>query len=90
MSDPGRENNGIANMHTSIRHQLDESLREANTLQHLFCPDKKNIKSEIAWSQFRAQFAPGFEDVLDFGVNNGLYSPSEPLEKCVSQSTRKV
>ena len=79
MSDPGSENNGIANMHTMMRHQLDPSLRD--TLQHLFCHDKKNIKSEIGWSQFRAQWTPGFEDLFDFGVNSGLYTASDALEK---------
>lgn len=79
MSDRGRENNGIANMHTLVRHQLDPTLRD--TLQHRFCTDKKNIKSEIGWSQFRAQWAPGFEDLFDFGINSGLYTPSDPLEK---------
>jgi hypothetical protein len=81
MSDPGSENNGIANMHTATRHQLDPSLRD--TLQHRFCRDKKNIKSEIGWSQFRAQWAPGFEDLFDFGVNSGLYAASDALEKYV-------
>jgi hypothetical protein len=81
MSDPGRENNGIANMHTMIRHQLDPSL--CDTLQHRFCPDKKNIKSEIGWSQLRAQWAPGFEDLFEFGVNAGFYTVSDPLEKYV-------
>ena len=76
MSDSRRENNGIANMHTLIRHQLDPSLR--NTLQHRFCPDKKNIKY---WSQFHAQLTPGFEDTFDFGVNSGFYTASDPLEK---------
>jgi hypothetical protein len=79
MSDPGPENNGIANMHTLMRHQLDPSLRD--TLQHLFCHNKTNIKSEIGWSQFRAQWAPGFEDLFDFGVNSGFYTASDPLEK---------
>ena len=79
MSDPGSENNGIANMHTLTRHQLDLSL--CGTLQHLFCCDKKNIKSEIGWSQFRAQWAPGFEDFFDFGVNSGFYTALDPLEK---------
>lgn len=79
MSDRGRENNGIANLHTAIRHQLDPSLRE--TLQHRWCIDKTNIKAEAMWSQFRSQFTPGFEDVLDHGINTGLYSPSDPLEK---------
>ncbi|KIL56954.1 hypothetical protein M378DRAFT_16621 [Amanita muscaria Koide BX008] len=81
MSDRGRENNGIANLHTTIRHQLDPSLR--GTLQHRWCINKMNIKAEAGWSQFRSQWAPGFEDLLDFGVNNGLYSPSDPLENLV-------
>ena len=79
MSDRGRENNGIANLHTTIRHQLDASLR--NTLQHRWCINKMNIKAEAAWSQVRSQWTPGFEDLLDIGVNDGLYSPSDPLEK---------
>lgn len=79
MSDRGRENNGIANMHTAIRHELDPSLR--GTLQHRFCVDKKNIKAEIGWSLFRRQFTPGFENILDHGVNTGLYDVSNPLEK---------
>jgi hypothetical protein len=33
------------------------------------------------WSQLRRQFTPGFEDILDFGVNNGLYKADDPLEK---------
>ncbi len=79
MSDPGHENNGIANMHTLVCHQLDPSL--SDTLQHRFCRDKKNIKAKIGWSQFRAQWAPGFEDMFDFGVNSGHYMSSNPLEK---------
>ena len=79
MSDRGRENNGIASMHTAIQHQLDPSLH--NTLQHRWCINKMNIKAEAGWSQFRSQWAPGFEDLLDFGVNTGIYSPSDPLEK---------
>lgn len=75
MSDPGTENNGIANTHTAMRHELDPSLHD--TLQHLFCCDKTNIKSEIGWSQFHAQFTPGFEDLFDFGVNSGLYTALE-------------
>ncbi|GLB40063.1 hypothetical protein LshimejAT787_0705730 [Lyophyllum shimeji] len=81
MSDRGRENNGIANMHTVIRHRLDPSLR--GTLQHRFCVRTTNIKPEAGWSQFRAQWAPGFEDLFDYGINGGLYSPSDPLENLV-------
>ncbi|KAK2463877.1 hypothetical protein APHAL10511_004049 [Amanita phalloides] len=81
MSDRGRENNGIANMHTTIRHQLDPSLRD--TLQHRWCIDKSNIKAEAGWSQLRSQWSPGFEDVLEYGINGGLYSPSNALENLV-------
>ncbi|KAK2460513.1 hypothetical protein APHAL10511_007476, partial [Amanita phalloides] len=62
-----------------IRHQLDPSLQD--TLQHCWCIDKTNIKAEAGWSQFHSQWAPGFEDVLDFGVNTGKYDPLNPLEK---------
>lgn len=78
-SDRGRENNGIANMHTAIRHQLDPTLRD--TLQHRWCIDKSNIKAEAMWAQLRRQFTPGFEDILDKGVNDGLYDVNNPLEK---------
>ncbi|KAH7919680.1 hypothetical protein BV22DRAFT_1050884 [Leucogyrophana mollusca] len=29
------------------------------------------------------KFTPGFEDILDKGLNNGLYDPDDPLEKLV-------
>lgn len=78
-SDRGRENNVVANCHTCTQHRLDPSL--SDTLQHRWCIDKTNVKPEAAWSQLRRQFTPGFEDKLDYGVNNGLYDPSDPLEK---------
>ncbi|KAF5377194.1 hypothetical protein D9615_006459 [Tricholomella constricta] len=78
-SDRGRENNGVANMHTSLRHRLDPSL--SDTLQHRWCIDKKNIKPEALWSQLRRQFTPGFEKRLDEGLNNGWYDPNNPIEK---------
>lgn len=79
MSDRGRENNGVANIQTVVRHRLDPSL--IGTLQHYFCVQTDNIKSESTWSQVRRQWSPGFEDVLEFGVRNGLYDPSKALEK---------
>jgi len=78
-SDRGTENNGVVNFHTVTCHQLDPSL--VGTLQHHWCVEKSNIKPEIAWSLLRHQFTPGFEDHLDFGYNNGLYNPDDPLEK---------
>jgi hypothetical protein len=83
-SDRGTENNVIANCQTVIRHRLDPSL--VDTLQHRWCVDKSNIKSEAMWSQLRRQFTPGFENQLDYGLNNGLYNPDDPLEKYVTSS----
>ncbi|KAG6818632.1 hypothetical protein H0H93_003299 [Arthromyces matolae] len=80
-SDRGRENNGMANCHTVLRHKLDPSLE--GTLQHRWTVEKQNIKPEAAWSQLRRQFTPGFENILDEGLNDGFYDPSDPLESLV-------
>lgn len=80
-SDPGKENNGTANCHTSIRHHLDPSL--IRTLQHRWKREKNNVKPEGVWSQYRRQFTPGFESILDYGVQNGLYDVNDHLEKYV-------
>ncbi|KIK32075.1 hypothetical protein CY34DRAFT_760918 [Suillus luteus UH-Slu-Lm8-n1] len=80
-SDPSTENNGIANGHTMLRHLQDPAL--ARTLQHKFKGQHRNIKPEIFWSQLRRRWAPGFEDVLDFGLNNGIYNPDDALERLV-------
>jgi hypothetical protein len=78
-SDPGTENNGVANAHTVMRHRLDPSL--ANTLQHRFARGHNNILSEIKWSVFRRDFSPGFEDMLEQGVQSGWYDVNDALEK---------
>ncbi|KAJ7836779.1 hypothetical protein B0H14DRAFT_3460501 [Mycena olivaceomarginata] len=80
-SDPGGENYGITNCHTSTRQRLDPSLE--GTLQHRWMKDKMNIKPEATWSQMRHQFMPGFENILDAGVAQGLYDINKPLEKFV-------
>ncbi|KAF8215519.1 hypothetical protein K438DRAFT_2104665 [Mycena galopus ATCC 62051] len=81
-SDLGTENYGIANCHTVIRQRLDQSL--AGTRQHRWMNKKTmNIKPEASWSQMRRQFTPGFEDILDAGVAQGLYDINKPLEKLV-------
>jgi hypothetical protein len=61
-----------------IRHQLDPNL--ANTLQHHFCSGHNNILFEIKWSVFRKDFSPGFEDILELGVNNRWYDINDTLE----------
>jgi len=38
---------------------------------------------EIIWSQLRRRFTPGFETVLDHGVNEGLYDVGNTLQKFV-------
>ncbi|KAJ7086295.1 hypothetical protein C8R43DRAFT_1092660 [Mycena crocata] len=80
-SDPGVENFGLANGHTLLRHWHDPSLE--GTLQHRWMNEKKNVMPEIGWSQLRHRWTPGFEDVLDIGVNNGWYDPSNLLQALV-------
>ncbi|KAH7904042.1 hypothetical protein BJ138DRAFT_1186917 [Hygrophoropsis aurantiaca] len=80
-SDPGSENFSVANAHTTIRHRLDPSL--ADTLQHRWMRKHQNIKPEIHWSVFRRDFTPGFENILDEGVNDGLYDVNNTLENYV-------
>ncbi|KAH9487316.1 hypothetical protein JR316_0001389 [Psilocybe cubensis] len=80
-SDPGSENYGIANAQTTLRHMHDPRL--IGTIQHRWMRKKKNIKPEISWSQLRSRFTPGFEDLLDYGVNNGLYDIGRPLDLLV-------
>ncbi|KAJ7790095.1 hypothetical protein B0H14DRAFT_3571076 [Mycena olivaceomarginata] len=68
-SDPGVENFGVANGHTLLHHWHNPSLE--GTLQHRWMNEKKNVIPEIGWSQLRRHWTPGFEDILDIGVNNG-------------------
>ncbi|OBZ74272.1 hypothetical protein A0H81_05042 [Grifola frondosa] len=80
-SDPGTENNGIANAQTVLRHRHDPTL--SDTLQHKFKGGKRNIKPEIHWRLLRTSWSPGFEELLDYGLNSGLYDPDIPLERLV-------
>ena len=80
-SDPGGENNIVANIHTLARHELDPSL--IDTLQHRWKHNKMNVKSEANWSVFRRDFAPGYEDLFESGVNQGWYDVTKPIEKYV-------
>ncbi|KAF8462338.1 hypothetical protein JB92DRAFT_2547437, partial [Gautieria morchelliformis] len=80
-SDPGSENYGVANAHMALRHILDPSLE--GTRQHLWMRKHNNIKPEISWSQLRRRFTPGFEDLLEQGVQSGLYDPDNRLDALV-------
>jgi hypothetical protein len=77
-SDPGPENFGIANGHTFLRHWHDPLLQ--GTLQHRWMRIKKNVMPEIAWSQLRRRFTPGFENLLEKGVLEEWYHPDDYLE----------
>ncbi|CAK5279646.1 unnamed protein product [Mycena citricolor] len=44
---------------------------------------EEDIMPEITWSQMRRRFTPGFEDILDVGVNEGWYNPGVLLEALV-------
>ena len=74
-SDPGTENNGVANAHIMIWQCLDPNL--ANTLQHHFTTGHNKILSEIKWSVFCQDFSPDFKDM------NGWYDVNNTLEKWV-------
>lgn len=80
-SDPGSENYGIANAHTMLRQMYDSSLH--GTLQHRWMRTKKNVMPEIAWSQLRRRFTPGFESLLDEGVVSGWYDIDNVLQVMV-------
>ncbi|CAK5277789.1 unnamed protein product [Mycena citricolor] len=80
-SDPGNENTAVANGHTLIRHHQDPNLR--GKLQHRWMREKKNVTSEITWSQMRRRFTPGFENLLDVGIHEGWYDPHILLEALV-------
>ena len=80
-SDLGTENYGIANAQTAMRQTLDPHLE--GTLQHRWMLGHNNIKPEIMWSQIRRRFSPGFEDILETGVFEGIYDPNDYLHMYV-------
>ncbi|KAI6152555.1 hypothetical protein BKA82DRAFT_4338062 [Pisolithus tinctorius] len=80
-SDPGTENFGIANTQTMLRQLHDPALR--GFVQHRWMRTKKNIMPEIIWSQLRRRFTPGFETLLDEGLDEGWYDPDNTLQLMV-------
>jgi hypothetical protein len=60
---------------------VDDSLE--GTRQHRWMRGHRNVKPEIQWSQLRRRFTPGYEDLLDQGMNSGWYEPSDPIDRCV-------
>ena len=41
---------------------------------------QKNVMPEIAWSQLRRRFTPGFEKTIEEEVIEGWYDISRPLD----------
>ncbi|KAJ7763607.1 hypothetical protein DFH07DRAFT_867353 [Mycena maculata] len=80
-SDPGNENNGVANVQTIMHQRLDPNL--AGTLQHKWMTEKNNVKNEGNWSVMRADLSPGLEDLFEFGIQNGWYDVGNPLENLI-------
>ncbi|KAL4068182.1 hypothetical protein J3A83DRAFT_4096878, partial [Scleroderma citrinum] len=76
-SDSSTENFGIANAQTLLQQMHDPMLEEF--VQHRWMCTKKNIMPEIAWSQLRQQFTPGFEALLETGVDEGWYDSDNTL-----------
>jgi hypothetical protein len=54
-----------------MRHTLDPSL--AGTIQHQWKAGHSNIKPEQMWARFRRIWTPGFEKLLEKGVEMGWY-----------------
>ena len=77
-SDLGSENYGIANAQSVLRQWNDPRLE--GTVQHRWMRHKKNVMPEIAWSQLRRRFTPGFEKIIEEGVIEGWYDISRPLD----------
>ncbi|KIK73658.1 hypothetical protein PAXRUDRAFT_177824, partial [Paxillus rubicundulus Ve08.2h10] len=82
-SDPGTENFGIANVQTMLCQVNDLSLQ--GFVQHRWMRTKKNIMPEIAWSQLQRRLAPGFEGLLNEGVDSDWYDLDNTLQLMVFQ-----
>ncbi|KAI6040469.1 hypothetical protein EDC04DRAFT_1487938 [Pisolithus marmoratus] len=80
-SDPGTENFGIANVQTMLQQMHDPTLE--GFIQHWWMCTKKNIAPEIAWSQLRCRFSPGFEALLEEGGDAGWYDMDNTLQLMV-------
>ncbi|KIK81382.1 hypothetical protein PAXRUDRAFT_156237, partial [Paxillus rubicundulus Ve08.2h10] len=77
-SDPGTENFGIANAQTKLWQMHNPAL--AGFVQHQWMRKKKNIMLEIAWSQLRRCFSPGFEALLEQGMQARWYDVDNTLQ----------
>ncbi|KAI6095605.1 hypothetical protein EDD16DRAFT_1492238 [Pisolithus croceorrhizus] len=80
-SDPGTESFRIANAQTLLWQMHDPMLE--GYVQHWWMHTKKNIMPEIAWLQLCHRFSPGFESLLNTGVDAGWCDPDNMLQLMV-------
>ena len=80
-SDLGTENFNVAYAHTHIRHALDPTL--AGTIQHQWKRGHTNVKPEQMWWRFRKMWAPGFENLLQKGIERQWYNNVNIGDRCV-------
>jgi len=81
-SDWGTENFNVAYAHTHIWHSLDPTL--AGSIQHQWKRGHTNIKPEQMWSRFRKTWVPGFERLLDKGIQRQWYNVINITDRCVT------
>ena len=81
-SDPGTENFGVANTQTLLCQMYDPMLQ--GFVQHRWMWTKQNIIPEIVWSQLCWCFTPGFEVLLEEGVDSCWYDPDNTLQLYVT------
>jgi len=70
-SDHGSENFNVTYAHTHICHMLDHLL--SGSIQYQWMHGHSNIKPEQMWSRFCQMWVPGFETLLQKGINQQWY-----------------
>jgi hypothetical protein len=73
----------VAYAHTHIRHAIDPTL--AGTIQHSWKYGHSNIKQEQMWWRFRRTWVPGFERLLEEGIEEQWYDDVNVADKYVRQ-----
>jgi hypothetical protein len=77
----GNENYNVACAHTHIRHALDPTL--SGSIQHEWRHGPSDMKSEQMWCRFRKTWAPGFEALLEKGIEQLWYDSANVADRYV-------
>ena len=72
----------MAYAHTYIQHSLDQTL--TGSIQHQWKCGHRNIKPEQMWLRFRKTWVPGFEQLLDKGLEQQWYNIVNITDRCVT------